>query len=85
MKLIGMLSQKPISDIGPYLFPTKPLLLSFRGLHNHFLNEFQTQLEETDPIPSSETQGRLVGATGNKLGKEMKRHRFTSKAVKPYL
>ena len=32
--------------------------------------------------PSSETQGRLVGARGNKSGKEMKRRRFTSKAVK---
>ena len=32
--------------------------------------------------PSSETQGRLVGARGNKSGKEMKRRRFTSKAEK---
>ena len=31
---------------------------------------------------SSETQGRLVGARGNKSGKEMKRRRFTSKAEK---
>ena len=31
---------------------------------------------------SSDTQGRLVGATGNKSGKEMKRRRFTSKAEK---
>ena len=30
--------------------------------------------------PSSETQGRLAGARGNKSGKEMKRRRFTSKA-----
>ena len=30
--------------------------------------------------PSSETQGRLAGAKGNKSGKEMKRRRFTSKA-----
>ena len=29
---------------------------------------------------SSETQGRLAGAKGNKSGKEMKRRRFTSKA-----
>ena len=29
---------------------------------------------------SSETQGRLAGATGNKSGKEMKRRWFTSKA-----
>ena len=32
---------------------------------------------------SSETQGRLAGARGNKSGKEMKRRRFTSKAEKP--
>ena len=31
---------------------------------------------------SSETQGRLAGARGNKSGKEMKRRRFTSKAEK---
>ena len=31
---------------------------------------------------SSETQGRLVGARGNKSGNEMKRRRFTSKAEK---
>ena len=30
--------------------------------------------------PSSETQGRLAGARGNKSGKEMKRRMFTSKA-----
>ena len=29
---------------------------------------------------SSETQGRLVGARGNKSGKELKRRMFTSKA-----
>ena len=29
---------------------------------------------------SSETQGRLAGARGNKSGKEMKRRTFTSKA-----
>ena len=33
-------------------------------------------------IASSETQGRLAGARGNKSDKEMKRHRFTSKAEK---
>ena len=33
-------------------------------------------------IASSETQGRLAGARGNKSDKEMKRHRFTSKAGK---
>ena len=31
---------------------------------------------------SSETQGRLVGARGNKSGNEMKHRRFTSKAEK---
>ena len=31
-------------------------------------------------VSSSETQGRLAGARGNKSGKEMKRRRFTSKA-----
>ena len=31
-------------------------------------------------LTSSETQGRLAGARGNKSGKEMKRRRFTSKA-----
>ena len=30
---------------------------------------------------SWETQGRLVGARGNKLGKEMKRRRFTALLV----
>ena len=35
----------------------------------------------TSVFPSSETQGWLVGVRGNKSGKEMKRHRFTSKAV----
>lgn len=35
----------------------------------------------TDLTASSETQGRLVGARGNKSGKEMKRRRFTSKAA----
>ena len=33
-------------------------------------------------LPSSETQGQLVGARGNKSGKEMKRRMFTSKAKK---
>ena len=33
---------------------------------------------------SSETQGRLVVARGNKSGKEMKRRRFTSKAEKAF-
>ena len=32
--------------------------------------------------PSSETQGRLVGARGNKSGKEMNCRMFTSKAKK---
>ena len=34
--------------------------------------------------PSSETQGRLAGARGNKSGKEMKRRRFKSKAEKSF-
>ena len=32
--------------------------------------------------PSSETQGQLVGARGNKSGKEMKRRMFTCKQRK---
>ena len=33
-------------------------------------------------VPSSETQGRLAGARGNKSGKATKRRRFTSQAKK---
>ena len=45
------------------------------------LNNIQTS-RSAGAGSSSETQGQLVGVRGNKSGKEMKRHMFTSKAKK---
>ena len=47
------------------------------------LEEFKTTCKLFGNLPSSETQGRLVGARGNKSGKEMKCRMFTRKAKKP--
>ena len=44
--------------------------------------KFKISIERINP--SSETQGRLAGARGNKSGKEMKRRRFTSRAEKAF-
>ena len=41
-------------------------------------------LQKSNRSTSSETQGRLVWARGNKSGKEIKRRRFTSKAEKAF-
>ena len=38
----------------------------------------------SDSRTSSDTQGQLAGARGNKSGKEMQRRRFTSKAEKSF-
>ena len=60
-----------------------PFLLrnSLDGRPYRRLNLALFQIPPAQCVPSSETQGQLVGARGNKSGKEMKRRMFTSKAL----
>ena len=80
---IGLTGQFDRSQPGNYLQPCTEVqkAISFcRSLKN--TRKFKISIERINP--SSETRGRLAGARGNKLGKQMKRRKFTSKAEKAF-